>query len=52
MTWGGQDSEVGADGLTLKFYTVTNADGTGYFPSQYQWTETFVMPEGWNAVAE
>ncbi|MDE6192021.1 MAG: hypothetical protein K2G47_10440 [Muribaculum sp.] len=52
MTWGGQDSEVGPDGLTLKFYTVTNTDGTGYFPSQYQWVETYTLPEGWNAVSE
>lgn len=52
MTWGGQDSQVTAGGLELKFYTVSNADGTGYWPSQYQWVETYTLPEGWNAVSE
>lgn len=52
MVWGGRDSQVTEAGLDLKFYTVSNADGTGYWPSQYQWVETFALPEGWNAVKE
>lgn len=52
LNWGGQDSQVTDNGLDLKFYTVSNADGTGYWPSQYQWVETYKLPEGWNAVSE
>lgn len=52
LSWGDQSSEITADGMTLKFYTVTGSDGTGFFPSQYQWVEHYKMPEGWNATGE
>lgn len=52
LTWGGQDSEVTPAGITLKFYTVSDNAGTVYWPSQYQWVETYTLPEGWNAVSE